>query len=672
MRILITSKQSFKTVMFAVLFVMTSTGESQILINVTDTNTISTNTTLITGNDLVAVMISPDDTNNTIDFGYRLNDTSMGDLVWNDRNSNGLQDTGEPGIAGVMVYLDENSNGLFDAGEPNDTTDALGSYEITAVAVGNYTVRVDSSTIPEGYIHNLVSGSDFFNVTLTADEDFNGADFAMISSIRYGINDISQNEGDTGTTPFVFDVTLNQAASFVVTVEYVAFAMTATSGNDFVVSSGTLTFNPSETMQTITIDVIGDEVFEGDQTFGIDFFDPVDATSNPNDPGTGVGTIVNDDAQPAISVNDTSVIEGDISSTVTMNFDVTLSGQSELPISVEYVTNEADATADVDYATTGGIVNFAALTTTQVIDIAVTGDDTDESNETFTVDLSNPMNVNIADDSGIGTIIDDDGKPSVSINDANVIEGDDGNRQVELTISLSNETSGIVEVNYETVAATAESDVDFVAVSGSISIPAKQLSGTITVDIISDYAIEQDEQFSVMLTSSTNATINDGVGIVTITDDDEGADLSIDLNVTPQNPQMSDILTYAVTITNNGPEIAIDTIATLNLFDRMTFIDATSNLAVCNENAGLVECQMGDLSNGQTVEITLTAQVTTLGTIAAEAGVSSTTSDDANPSNNHATFGSQTSAIMVPVLSIYALTALFLLMLVTVKRKPFI
>ena len=88
-------------------------------------------------------------TRTDVDFGYR-GTASIGDRVWLDRNGDGSQDFGEPGIGGVTVYLDLNNNGVRDPNEPFDTTDADGVYLIDGLPAGTYTVRVDASTLPGG------------------------------------------------------------------------------------------------------------------------------------------------------------------------------------------------------------------------------------------------------------------------------------------------------------------------------------------------------------------------------------------------------------------------------------------------------------------------------------------------------------------------------------------
>ena len=92
-----------------------------------------------------------------VDFGYT-GPGSIGDRVWNDRNGDGVQDAGEGGLAGVIVFIDIDDDGSRDAGEPFDTTDVTGAYDITDLAAGSYTVRVDAATLPAGVV--LTGGSE--------------------------------------------------------------------------------------------------------------------------------------------------------------------------------------------------------------------------------------------------------------------------------------------------------------------------------------------------------------------------------------------------------------------------------------------------------------------------------------------------------------------------------
>jgi protocatechuate 3,4-dioxygenase beta subunit len=89
--------------------------------------------------------------NPSVDFGlYRLG-LAVGDVVWRDLDSDGVQDVGEPGVAGVTVELvDKDGNAVNDAdGSPvvPTTTDSSGHYLFSNLAPGDYRVRF---TLPSG------------------------------------------------------------------------------------------------------------------------------------------------------------------------------------------------------------------------------------------------------------------------------------------------------------------------------------------------------------------------------------------------------------------------------------------------------------------------------------------------------------------------------------------
>jgi SdrD B-like domain len=99
----------------------------------------------ITGKTLPVILASGEN-NPTIDAGYYL-PASLGDFVWDDKNGNGVQDSGEPGISGAVVNL----TGTDGAGNPvslTTTTNASGLYEFTNLAPGSYTVTFEK---PAGF-----------------------------------------------------------------------------------------------------------------------------------------------------------------------------------------------------------------------------------------------------------------------------------------------------------------------------------------------------------------------------------------------------------------------------------------------------------------------------------------------------------------------------------------
>ena len=222
-----------------------------------------------------------------------------------------------------------------------------------------------------------------------------------------------------------------------------------------------------------------------------------------------------------LAIADTTVTEGD-SGSVNAVFTVTLSPTRTQPVTVTYAT--ADGTAKVsdnDYQSTSGSLVFNPGEASKLITVAVLGDTTDEPNETFTVTLSNAQGADIVDAQGVGTIVDDDGLPSLTINDATVTEGDSGTVNAVFTVTLSPASGQAVTVDYATADGTAKADQDYTATNGTLRFNPGETQKTITVTVKGDIIDEgTSERFTVNLSNAQNATIYDGQGVGTITDDE--------------------------------------------------------------------------------------------------------------------------------------------------------
>ncbi|MBB6257829.1 uncharacterized protein YhjY with autotransporter beta-barrel domain [Xanthomonas arboricola] len=220
------------------------------------------------------------------------------------------------------------------------------------------------------------------------------------------INNVSVNEGNAGTTNATFTVSLSQpAGAGGVSFDIATADGTATAGVDYVASSLTgQTIPAGSSSATFTVLVNGDTLSEPNETF---FVNVSNVTGASVGDGQGQGTIVNDDALPALSIDDVSVNEGN-SGTTTATFTVSLSAASGQTVSVNYITADGTATAGSDYAARSGTLTFAPGVTAQGVAITVNGDTAVEPNETFSVGLSGASNASIARATGTGTIVNDD------------------------------------------------------------------------------------------------------------------------------------------------------------------------------------------------------------------------------------------------------------------------
>jgi hypothetical protein len=107
------------------------------------------------------------------------------------------------------------------------------------------------------------------------------------------IADVAKFEGNSGTTVFAFQVLLNAAAPFDVSVPISTADGTALAGSDYeALSSTILTFAAGETSKTIVVRVFGDTAFESDETFRVRLGSPTNARLAR---GSAVGRVLNDD-----------------------------------------------------------------------------------------------------------------------------------------------------------------------------------------------------------------------------------------------------------------------------------------------------------------------------------------------------------------------------------------
>ncbi|MBI2927593.1 MAG: HYR domain-containing protein, partial [Verrucomicrobia bacterium] len=333
------------------------------------------------------------------------------------------------------------------------------------------------------------------------------------------ISDVNLPEGNVGTTPFTFTVSLSNPSFETITVNYVTAEGTATvADTDFLGASGTLTFAPGETTQLVTVLVNGDIKFEPNETFFVNLSGAVNATIANSQ---GQAAILNDDAVPAVTISDHSVTEGNAGA-VAATFAVNLSNPSSQTITVAFTTADGTATAaDNDYQSLGGTLTFNPDETTARVTVLINGDTKFEPGEIFFVNLSDAVNATLLDAQGQGTIVNDDGQPTITISDAFVTEGNAGTANMVFTVSLSNPSFQTVTVGFATADGTATlADNDYESASGTVTFAPGLTTQTITVLVNGDGVFEADETFVVNLAGAVNATIVDAQGLGTILNDE--------------------------------------------------------------------------------------------------------------------------------------------------------
>ena len=418
---------------------------------------------------------------------------------------------------------------------------------ITVVVKGDLTYEPDETfTVTLSNPVNVVPLGTTSTVTIKNDDSMPGI----------AVNNVTVTEGNAGTADAVFTVTLSRPSYQAITVDYATADGTALAPADYAPVSGTLSFAPGETAKTFSAAVNGDLLDEVNETFSVNLSAQTNAIISD---AQGIGTITDDDLPPSLSISDAAVTEGNTGPT-NATFTVSLSAPSSQTVTVNYSTADGTALAGVDYVANSGTLTFTpGQTTSKTVTVVVNGDLLDEPNETFLVNLSNLANATLADAQGIGTTLDDDNPPVLSIGDMTLQEGNSGTADAVFTATLSAPSGQTVTANYSTADGTALAGLDYAATSGTLSFAPGETAKILSVAVSGDLLNEPNETFFVNLSNSTNATLARSQGRGTIQDDDPVPVLRIDdLTLTEGNTGTT-AATFTLTLSSpSGQTLSVD------------------------------------------------------------------------------------------------------------------
>jgi hypothetical protein len=454
-----------------------------------------------------------------------------------------------------LVYTVTRSLNLSSATVVNITTGG------TATSGTDYTGGVTSVSIPGGGTTATITINPSADSTVEADETViltvaAGTGYAVgapASATGTILNDdvptatitvAPANVSEDSVANLVYTVTFSQAPLVATSVNF-SVAGTATSGTDYAAVTSPLVVAAAATTGTITVNPTADATIEADETVILTLAAGTGYTVGV--PASATGTILNDDL-PALSIDDVTLAEGN-AGTSNATFTVSLSVPAGPGgVSFDIATANGTATAGVDYVAnslTGQTI--AAASSTYTFTVLVNGDALNEPNETFFVNVTNVTGAVVADGQGLGTITNDDPLPSLSINNASVIEGNAGTVNAVFTVTLGAASGQAVSVNYATADGTAVAPGDYIAASGTLNFTPGQLTQTVTVVVNGDITPEANETFTVGLSGATNATIAAATGTGTITNDD------VPVTVNPPTiPNGTVAVAYSQTLTASG------------------------------------------------------------------------------------------------------------------------
>ena len=304
----------------------------------------------------------------------------------------------------------------------------------------------------------------------------------------------------------------------------------AVAGTHYTASSGTLTFAPPQTQQTVSIPIIDNDLAETGKVFYVELHTPTGPALLPVPPRFFV-FIQEDDVSPLLSIEPASASENAGSLEFTVEMSRTHSQNATFDWRIEYDTASA---ADFTSAPTGTTTaTISAGQTQAAISLALVDDALDEVDETLLIVLESPSSNAVLDlgkSEAVGTIVDNDPEPTLTVTVADVAE-DAG--PLRFTASLSAPSGKDVTFQYETIESgetdaasrgTAAPTDDYTPTAAAITITAGSTADlVIEVPVVVDDVHERDETVALRVFGVGNAQLASGSNIVTgtITNDDQ-------------------------------------------------------------------------------------------------------------------------------------------------------
>lgn len=308
-----------------------------------------------------------------------------------------------------------------------------------------------------------------------------------------------------------------------VSVEFETSDGTATAGADYLGVTNTLFFPQGETLVTVTISILNDNLVEPDETVTLRVFtnDSSGVALGPQPFATL--TIRNDDSLVTFSSPTYSVTENFVTGNATIS--VTRTGAVAGGVSVDYVTltNLGTATPFLDYTPVSGRLIFGPGETLKTFNVPIIDDDLLEDSETVVFALTNLVGQAqlAASPLTVLTIIDNDFRPGTLTFSAISYRVSETNGTITLNVYRTNGFTGTVSARYFTADGSATTGLDYLGGGGLLTFTEGVTNQSITIRILNDTLVEGNETFYVGLTNLSGGTTVAGPAIVPVNIEDD-------------------------------------------------------------------------------------------------------------------------------------------------------
>lgn len=273
-------------------------------------------------------------------------------------------------------------------------------------------------------------------------------------------------------------------------ISYTTQDESAQAGSDYQATTGSITFSHTQHSANLRVPLINDSQYEPTEQFQLVLIGNPQVDLDLQT--TTTVRIQDDDTSAHFSAARYEVHEGAGSVQLTVD----LSQPSEQQLSFGYTAVGGSATAGADFpAGVAGTISFAPGQQTQEISIPINEDAIQEGEEVFTVQLTATGNGSVSPPS--------EAKVAILPNDAIRFtparyHGAEGTTLL-VAVELNAPSSQLVKVSYDSSSGSAIEDVDFKALKGTISFAPGETRKYIEINLLTDKAIELDEDFPLIL-----------------------------------------------------------------------------------------------------------------------------------------------------------------------------
>ena len=320
-------------------------------------------------------------------------------------------------------------------------------------------------------------------------------------------------EGDAAALMFTASIShLVDNVSF----DYSTAAGSALEATDYAASSGNVEFTPGLSQELFSVELVNDDLAENEEQFSIVLSNPQNATFATAE----VNATIIDDDSPVLTVQDSSITEGDLHEYTQMTFTLTVDWLFANS-SVDYELQSYGAIADEDFQAQSGSLNFGDSLEQHII-VDIYGDHKVESTEQFFLVLSSLQNLRTQRSEAIGTIYDNDQPANLLLSANSAYEPDNlASNSLTLTLSLDAYSEG-VGIAYQTLDYEALAGLDYVAEAGVLQMEFDQLQIEHSLQLIGDQIADGNEHFLLEITEVTGANYDtEQKFTLTISDDND-------------------------------------------------------------------------------------------------------------------------------------------------------